>query len=88
MRKLIPDITLSYINDIRVKGPKSRYNNKEVSELSGVRHFIFEYLQNLDRVLAELKRADITISAEKSYFCLANIKIIGFVYNYKDKYPD
>ena len=88
MRKLIPNITLSYINNIKIKELKSRYNNKEVSKLSSVRRFVFKYFQNLDRVLTELKRVNIIISAEKSYFYSANIKIISFVYNYKNKYPD
>ena len=88
MRKLILNIALSYIDDIKIKGSKSKYNDEEVPEFSGVRRFMFEYLQNLDRVLAELECAGITISAEKSYFCLASIKIVGFVCDYKDRYPD
>ena len=88
MRKLILNIALFYIDDIRIKEPKSRYNNKEISELSDVKRFIFKYFQNLDRVLAKLKRVSITISAKKSYFCSANIKIIDFVCDYKDRYSD
>ena len=42
--KLIPNITLSYIDNIRIKESKSRYNNKEVSKLSDIRRFIFKYL--------------------------------------------
>ena len=88
LRELIPDIALPYVDDIGVKGPKSRYNDEEVPELPGVRRFVFEHLQNLDRVLAELERAGTTISAEKSHFCSAGMKIVGFVCDYEGRHPD
>ena len=88
MYKLIPNITLSYINNIRIKELKNRYNDKEISKLFNIKRFIFKYFQNLNRILAELKRAGIIISIKKFYFYLADIKIISFVYDYKDKYLD
>ena len=49
------------------KGPKTKYNNKEVAP--GIRRYILEYIQNLDKVLADLERAGVTIARAKSQFC-------------------
>ena len=66
LRDLIPEVARAYLDDIGVKGPRSRYDNEEVPELPGVRRFMLEHFQNVDRVLADLERAGATISGEKS----------------------
>jgi hypothetical protein len=43
------------IDDVGVKGPKSRYGEEEVEGLPGVRRFVMEHLQNLDNVLADVE---------------------------------
>ena len=62
-----------YMDDISVKGPRSRYNDEMVKGLLGVRRFILEHIQNLNRVLADLERASLTISVEKSQFCMKGL---------------
>ena len=47
LRDLIPHVAMPFLDDIGVKGPKSRYNDKEVPELPGVRKFVLEHIQNL-----------------------------------------
>jgi hypothetical protein len=54
-----------FINDINVKESRTTYNNKKT--LSGIRRFILKYIQKLDKILANLKRADCTISDPKSH---------------------
>ena len=39
----------------------------------------FEYIQNLNKVLANLERAEVTIVGAKSRFCHASIKIVGYI---------
>jgi hypothetical protein len=65
--------TKPYMDDIGVKGPRSRYNDEMVEGLPGVRRFILEHIQNLDKVLADLERAGLTISVEKSQFCIEGL---------------
>jgi hypothetical protein len=51
-----------FINDISVKGPYINYNREEV--LPGIRRFILEHIQNLDKTLERIKRARASISAK------------------------
>jgi len=88
LRDHIPHIALPFLDDIGVKGPRSRYNDEEVPELPGVRKFVLEHIQNLDAVLADLERAGATISAEKSMFCMAGLKIVGYVCDADGRHPD
>lgn len=84
----IPHIAMPFLDDIGVKGPKSRYDDEEVPELPGVRKFVLEHIQNLDAVLADLERAGATISAVKSMFCMAGLKIVGYVCDADGRHPD
>src|SRR5947209_4895349 len=65
-----------FIDNIRVKGPYSTYGNKEVC--LGVRQYVIEYIQALDRTLKRLERAGTTIGP-KSQFCISSIKIVGYI---------
>ncbi len=47
-----------------------------------------EHIQNLDQVLADLERAEVTISGAKSQFCRAGIKIVGYICNAAGRHPD
>jgi hypothetical protein len=76
-----------YMDDIGVQGPRSRYDDAEVDGLLGVRKFMFEHIQNLDRVLADLERAGLTISMEKSQFCMRGLQIVGYVCDVHGRHP-
>jgi hypothetical protein len=67
-------------DNVGLKGPKSRYGEEEVEGLLGARRFVNEYLQNLDNVLADMKRAGATLSGETSHWSWNRGKIVGFVY--------
>jgi len=88
LRDHIPHIAMPFLDDIGVKGPKSRYNDEEAPELPGVRQFVLEHIQNLDAVLADLERAGATMSAVKSKFCMAGLKIVGYVCDAEGRHPD
>ena len=81
LKDLIPKIVRAYLNDIDIKGLRSRYNNEEILELPKVRRFILKHFQNMDYILINLECTSITISSKKSKFYITSIKIIGFVYN-------
>ena len=40
----MPYVILLYINDVNVKGLKTRYENEEISELSEIQRFIIKNL--------------------------------------------
>jgi hypothetical protein len=48
-----------------MKGSRTTYNNKKT--LSKIRRFILKHIQKLDKVLADLERADYTVSDPKSH---------------------
>src|ERR1700730_1689040 len=76
LEDLIPTESLPFLDNIGVKGPLSTYDNKEV--LPGIRQFVLEHIQSLDRTLVCLERAGCTIDP-KSQFCIDRINVVGFV---------
>src|SRR6266536_6522666 len=77
LEDLFLKVAMSFLDNIRVKGPYSDYDNK--LKLLGIRRFVFKHLQNLDVTLdwIECTRAYIR---PKSQFCYNRIEIVGFVY--------
>ena len=75
-------IAIPFIDDIKVKGLYINYN-KEL-KLFRICQFVFEYLQNLDRALKQIKRAKASIKL-KSQFCYNSISIISFIYSFKGR---
>ncbi len=71
---------------MRVKGPKTKYNNEELAPR--IRRYILEHIQNLNKVLADLERADVTIAGAKSQFCRVGLKIMGYICDADGRHPD
>jgi RNase H-like domain found in reverse transcriptase/Integrase zinc binding domain/Reverse transcriptase (RNA-dependent DNA polymerase) len=82
----IPVRCRPFIDDIGVKGPKTKYDGEEV--VPGIRRYALEHIQNLDIVLSDLERAGCTISGEKSQFCMSGIKIVGFICDCEGRHPE
>jgi hypothetical protein len=80
------DIARAFLDDVGVDGPKSRYEDKEVAP--GIRAFVLEHIQNLDRVLCDVERAGATISGIKSEFCSPRLKMVGFLVSDEGRYPE
>ena len=75
-----------FLNDVGVKRPKTIYNNEELA--LGIRQYMIEHIQNLDKVLADLEQAGITIAEAKSELCQAGIKIVRYICNADGHHPD
>ena len=54
----------------------------------GIRKYVLEHIQWLDRILADLKRADCTISGAKSQFYIAGIRVIRYLYDIEGRHPN
>ena len=85
LEDLIPTECLPFLDDIGVKGPLSIYNEKEA--LPGIRQFVLEHIQSLDKTLVRLERAGCTIGP-KSQFCIDGINIVGFICGAEGRSPD
>ena len=93
LRDEIPHITMPYIDDVPVKGPQTRYElpNGEyetIPENSNIRRFVWEHLQNVNRVLHRMRKAGGTFSGKKSDLCLPEVIIVGHKCTYEGRLPD
>ena len=73
----------SFLDDIEMKESRSRYDDREVA--SSIRFFVLEHIQWLDVVLVDLELANVTISKEKSQWCMNDLKIVEFVCDSNDR---
>ena len=69
-----------------MKGPKTNYRDAEA--LPGIQRFILKHIQNLNRVLCNLKKAELTVAEVKSQWCMFEIDVIDFMYDLKGHHPD
>ena len=70
----IPHVTQPYIDDVPVRGPPTRYiqdNGKPetIPENPGIRRFIWEHFQDLNRIVQCMKYRGGTFSGYKSTLC-------------------
>ena len=67
----IPETTVPYIDDIPIRGPAMRYplpdgSEERIPENLGIRRFIWEHFQGLNRVVQRVKYCGGTFSGFKS----------------------
>lgn len=83
---LIPTACRAFLDDIVVRGPTTRYDDEEVEH--GVRRYVLEHLQNLDKVLVNVELAGCTISGPKSKWCQNEAVIVGYLCGTNGRKPD
>ena len=74
--ELYPTVAIPFMDDVGVKGPYTTYDNEET--IPGVRRYVFEHIQNLDKTMDRIERAGACIGA-KSQFCHDGMNIVGFI---------
>ena len=79
-------ICKQFLNDIKMKGSKTNYNRMKA--LSNVWGFILKHIQNLDKILCDLKKVELTVVEVKSQWCMLEIDVISFMCNLKGCYSD
>jgi len=89
----IPSITIPYIDDVPVKGPKSQYlddngNFETIPENPGIRRFIWEHFQNLNRIVQRMKYCGGTFSGYKGSLCSREITVVGHRCTPEGRLPD
>ena len=82
LRPEIPHVTQPYIDDVPVRGPASRYvlpsgEEERIPENPGIRRFVWEHFQDLNRVCQRMKYSGGTFSGFKSSLCAAEIELLG-----------
>ena len=54
----------------------------------GIRRYVLEAIVLLDKVLADIKRAVVTISGEKSTFLKDSLKVVAYIYGKDGRTPE
>jgi hypothetical protein len=78
--------THPFIDDITSGGPKTDYGGEEA--LPGIRRFVLEHVQQMDRVLADVERAGATVSGKKCFWGMDRLGIVGYEVSAFGRHPD
>jgi hypothetical protein len=89
----IPHITIPYVDDAPVKGPKSQYLDargvpETIPENPGIRRFIWEHFQNINRIVQRMKYCGGTFSGPKATLCVREITVLGHRCTPEGRLPD
>ena len=89
----IPHTTRPYIDDVPVRGPATRYiqENGEpetIPENPGIRRFVWEHFQDLNRIVQRMKYSGGTYSGVKTTLCASEITVVGHRCTYEGRLPD
>jgi len=89
----IPTVANIFIDDLPIKGPETRYldqdgNPEVLSENPGIRQFIWEHAQDVNRIMHKVKTTGATFAANKAQICLLKVLIIGQTCNAQGRTPD
>ncbi|KAF8828366.1 hypothetical protein HHX47_DHR4000660 [Lentinula edodes] len=93
LRDEIPHVTIPYIDDVPVKGPSTRYELPEggyetIPENPGIRRFVWEHFQNMNRVIQRMKYAGGTFSGTKAFLCCEETIVVGHRCTYEGSMPE
>ena len=86
----IPEVTIPYIDDVPVRGPESRYElpgggYETIPENPGIRKFVWEQFQNLNRICQRMYYAGGTFSGMKTILCGDEIMVVGHLCGYQGR---
>ncbi|KAF9800393.1 hypothetical protein IEO21_10373 [Rhodonia placenta] len=73
----IPHDTVPYVDDVPVKGPESDYDNERFPSNHGIRRFVWEHFENMNRVVTRMRYAGGTFSGVKSVLIAREIMVVG-----------
>jgi hypothetical protein len=89
----IPHVTQPYIDDVPVRGPATRYvlpsgEEERIPENPGIRRFVWEHFQDLNRICERMKYCGGTYSGYKTLLCAAEITLLGQRCTIEGRLPD
>jgi hypothetical protein len=93
LRPEMPHLTVPYIDDVPVKGPRSDYrltdgSYETIPGNSGIRRFVWEHFQGLNRIIQRMKYSGGTFSGFKSALCTREITVLGHRCTPEGRLPD
>jgi hypothetical protein len=93
LQEEIPEVMVPYIDDVPCRGPTTRYElpggkYETIPENKGIRRFVMEHFENVNRVVHRMKYAGGTFSGHKSTICAAEITVVGHLCIYEGRKPE
>jgi hypothetical protein len=95
LQEEIPKYTIPFVDDVPVKGPPSRYllpdgTFETIPANLGIRRFVWEHLQTMNRILQRMKEAGGTFNGKKLEVCVPEIDVVGHrcTFRRKDREPN
>lgn len=92
LKEEIPEFTSPYIDDVPLRGPSSRYEKPDgsyetIPENKGIRKFVWEHVNNANRILQRMKYCGGTFSGKKTIICADEIQVLGHLCGYDGRKP-
>jgi hypothetical protein len=89
----IPHTTIPYIDDVPVRGPSTRYQRSDGTyethpENPGIRRFVWEHFEGMNRVVQRMKYCGGTFSGYKVTLCTSEITVVGHRCTIDGRLPD
>jgi hypothetical protein len=89
----IPTFTIPYIDDVPVKGPKTRYELEDgtyemIPENLNIRRFVWEHFGNINCIVQRMKYCGGTFSGTKLALCVPRFMVIGHCCTYEGRGAD
>jgi hypothetical protein len=89
----IPHVAQPFIDDIGVKGSKTRYEDESgkcetIPENPLIRRFVWEHICDVNRVMHRIKHAGGTFSVKKMFVCTPEAHLLGHCCTYYGRIPD
>jgi len=85
---LIPHCCRAFLDDIVIKGPTTTYNDECLPDQPGIRRYVYEHLQNIDKVLLNIELAGCTIAVKKSQWLQKTATVVGYLCGSGGRRPD
>jgi hypothetical protein len=75
LRDCIPEITMSFLDDIPMKGCAVEEKDKTMDN-QGCRKFVVDHIRDCEEALRKLEKVHLTLSGEKSAFRQEEILVV------------
>jgi hypothetical protein len=78
----IPEVANIFIDDLPIKGPRTQYldkhgNPETLAANPGIRRFIWEHVNDVHRIMHQIKCAGVTFSPKKTQISRQKVVIVG-----------
>ena len=89
----IPANTIPYADDVPIRGPLTRYSAADgafetIPDNPGIRRFVWEHMEVVNRILHRMKIVGGTFSGQKSVWCAPSAVVLGHLCTIQGREPD